>query len=405
VYLHLVLPHAWEERLPPISSGWSGFAGGVAATSPSEGPKTQKGFFKRAVQAVRQDRRPKFDAFVKTASAPADSELYYTHLMLPHRPWELLPDGRLYPTGGRRPPCLSRESWCSDTRFIALGLQRLILQTMYVDTVIGRLIDGLRESGRFDDTLIVLVADHGIAFTPGEDPRVLSGKNAHGVLPVPLIIKAPHQTEGRVVGRRVSTLDVLPTILELLGEEMPWPMDGVSRVDGEGPNAKSLRVLTKRRGAVEIDASLLRAKRGFVNRKLRLFGDGSDPDSIYCFGRHAELCGRSTEDLELLPGKGWRSRIKDADALQNVDLDAAVLPAQVRGAVSPPRGVRSSQNLVVALNGVIVGTTVSEFKDKRWQSFSAVLPPSAFRQGENTVEVFKVSGGPGKLVLREIPLK
>jgi hypothetical protein len=407
VYLHLILPQAWGERLPTISSGWSDFGGGVAPAPPADGAKSlksPKSFFKQALHSVRQDRRPGVDLFVRMASDPGRSELFFIHLMLPHRPWDLLPDGSLYTTDGRPPPCLARDGWCSDPRLVAQGLQRYILHTMYVDTVIGRLMSGLEAAGRFDETLIVLVADHGMGFTPGEHQRVVTDSNAHDVLPVPLLIKAPRQTEGEVIDRRVSTLDVLPTILEILGEKKPWPMDGVSLVNIRGPNRSPLRVLSKRRGIVEVDPSALKAKRRFVNNKLRLFGDGSDPESIFCYGRHVELCGRPTRDLEIVDELRWGLEITNADALQNVDLDGLALPALLSGTARPPRRTRSAQNLAVALNGVIVANTVTKQSGKRRHVFSALLPPTAFRQGENTVELFKVTGQRGDLTLRAVPL-
>jgi hypothetical protein len=309
----------------------------------------------------------------------------------------------MYSTNGRRTPCLSRDGWCSDNRLVALGLQRYILQTTYVDTIIGRLVSGLEAADRFDETMIVLVADHGIAFTAGEHSRALTERNAHAVLPVPLLIKAPGQTKGKVVSRRVSTLDVLPTMLHLLGEKPPWPMDGVVLVKSKGPNRSSLRVLSNKRGILEMDPSVLKAKRRFVNNKLRLFGDGSDPESIYCFGRHVELCGRSTAELEILERKKLVGKLANADAFRDVDLDSSALPALLSGAVRVPRGVQSAQNLAVALNGVIVANTVSEPSGKRWQPFAALLPPSAFRQGDNTVEIFRIMRRHDGLALLVVP--
>ncbi len=92
----------------------------------------------------------------------------------------------------------------------------------------GRLIERLKELGQYESTLIVLVSDHGEEFLD-------HGGWEHGVtlyeeqLRVPLIIKLPG---GADAGRRVETVarqvDVMPTVLDLLGIAPPAGLDGAS---------------------------------------------------------------------------------------------------------------------------------------------------------------------------------
>ncbi len=89
----------------------------------------------------------------------------------------------------------------------------------YTDQQIGRLLDGLKKSGRFDDTLIVVTGDHGESL--GEH-----GESTHSLFVyeatqwVPLIIKLPAGLYG---GRRfeglVRHIDILPTIVHALSVE------------------------------------------------------------------------------------------------------------------------------------------------------------------------------------------
>jgi len=86
-----------------------------------------------------------------------------------------------------------------------------------VDAEIGRLLDALRSAGRLDNTLVILTADHG------------EGLGDHGLLGhvhqlydtllhVPLIVSWPgHLAEGQVVTQPVSHVDLLPTVVDLLG--------------------------------------------------------------------------------------------------------------------------------------------------------------------------------------------
>ena len=85
------------------------------------------------------------------------------------------------------------------------------------DRIVGRLLDGLRSRGLYDDATIVLLADHGEGLGDhGEEEHgtFLYSATTH----VPLIVKAPG---GAGAGRRVATavqhLDVAPTLLTAAG--------------------------------------------------------------------------------------------------------------------------------------------------------------------------------------------
>lgn len=100
----------------------------------------------------------------------------------------------------------------------------------YADQQIGRLVEGLGKAGRWDDAVMVLTADHGENM--GEDGYYFAhGPSvAEGSLRVPLIIKAPGVPEGQLDEGVACGIDVMPTILDLLGlPEESWPqMDGRS---------------------------------------------------------------------------------------------------------------------------------------------------------------------------------
>src|SRR5690606_8678174 len=54
------------------------------------------------------------------------------------------------------------------------------------------------------------------------------GTGAEELAWVPLLIKAPGQAQGRVDDRNWQHVDLLPTLAELAGLDVPWPVDGVS---------------------------------------------------------------------------------------------------------------------------------------------------------------------------------
>jgi len=93
----------------------------------------------------------------------------------------------------------------------------------YTDRQIGRLLEGLRQSGHEDDTVVVFCADHGEEF--GEHGAHLHDNLDEPVIRIPLVIRAP----GLAPGTRSETaqqLDLLPTVLPLLGFEAPGDLPG-----------------------------------------------------------------------------------------------------------------------------------------------------------------------------------
>lgn len=98
-----------------------------------------------------------------------------------------------------------------------------------VDHQIGRLIARLREVGQYDDTLIVFTSDHG---TQLGDHWLLGAESYFDAsYHVPLIIRVPgveKELRGRVVDAFTEGIDLMPTILDLVGAEIPVPCDGAS---------------------------------------------------------------------------------------------------------------------------------------------------------------------------------
>jgi len=100
----------------------------------------------------------------------------------------------------------------------------------YADACLGRLLAALDEAGRTADTLIVVTADHGEGLGDHQE-------KTHGIfvydatLRVPLIFAGPGiRPAGRAVGAQAGLVDVLPTVLELLGWPAPKGLAGRSLV-------------------------------------------------------------------------------------------------------------------------------------------------------------------------------
>ena len=98
-----------------------------------------------------------------------------------------------------------------------------------MDRLLGRTIERLKGQGIYDDTLIVVTADHGFAWKVGvETRRSVSRSNVNELGSVPLFVKPPGQTHGRVSGELAQTLDVTPTIADVLNVPLGYRADGRS---------------------------------------------------------------------------------------------------------------------------------------------------------------------------------
>uniref|UniRef100_L2G7Y0 Sulfatase n=1 Tax=Colletotrichum fructicola (strain Nara gc5) TaxID=1213859 RepID=L2G7Y0_COLFN len=98
----------------------------------------------------------------------------------------------------------------------------------YVDDCVGRLLSVLKKCGLEDDTIIVFSGDHGDML--GERGLWYKMSYFESSVRVPLFVRHPKQFEPHRVTKNVSTLDILPTLCDLVGTKpLPGlPMDGVS---------------------------------------------------------------------------------------------------------------------------------------------------------------------------------
>ena len=108
-------------------------------------------------------------------------------------------------------------------------LKRLHAESMKTtDRLIGDILDALRVNGRLDNSIIVLTADHGEEFMEegyfGHSPESSSDRILH----IPLIFYGPNIVQPKTISVPVSTIDILPTICDLIGTDIPDSNRGIS---------------------------------------------------------------------------------------------------------------------------------------------------------------------------------
>lgn len=107
-----------------------------------------------------------------------------------------------------------------------------------VDHHIGRLVQFLKDTGQYEDTLIILTADHGELLG---DHHMWGKQNPYDqAYRIPLIIRDPKNPaqHGTKVDKFTETIDISPTILDMVGRHVPPSMDGTSLrpfVEGSTP--------------------------------------------------------------------------------------------------------------------------------------------------------------------------
>jgi len=390
VWLHTVSPAGLEAKLPSVSDNWGNFSGGAGV------PNTEN------VQAnLDSAREGRFDDWVRGITPGARPQLSLKHTLLPHVPWQFLPDAKLYGNGDNPIPGLSSESYGDATQVESL-YQRHLLQLGFADRELGELLRHLKREGLFDKSLIVITADHGVAFNTGErDRRTITRENAEQIGSIPLFVKAPGQRQGTVNPAYAETIDIVPTIFDVLNVRPLVRMDGRSAFSPEVQRRRTVRILQRRtfKPMRFTAAEWERGKAAAVKRKLHLFGVGRDgPLRLFRIGPHPELLTRPVRSFRVEQSRG--AHFIGGGSYARVNLRSSSVPAWVTGSLD---GVPTGVDLAVAVNGRIAAVTKSFHlaTDDR-TLFAAMVPESGFHTGRNRVELFEVRGTGASPTLRSL---
>ncbi len=386
VWLHVVSPPDVESELPSVSENWGNFGGDAEAADRPVDEDTETLNTRANLNSGRPGR---FGDWIDAIEPGRRPQLNFKHTLLPHVPWQYLPTGRAYRRVPNDPiPGLSNQAY-NDQGQLDVLLQRHYLQTGFTDLQLQRLWDKLKREGMWDDSLIVVAADHGVAFPLGSrQRRRLSEDTAAEIAPIPLLIKAPGQRRGRVDDAYVETIDILPTMFDLLNLDPNVEFDGKSAFSDEVQDRDELRFLirntfkTLRIPADEFE----RSRQEIIERNLGLFGTGRDgPERVYLIGPNRELIGQPASAA----GEKLDVDLSSAEEYRNLDPESGFVPTHVVGTVRD--GGTTKRNIAVAVNGTVVavGNTFRLVEGAEGELVSVMVPETAFRKGRNTVEVFE----------------
>jgi len=353
VYAHLSLPESARENLPSIDGSWKGFLGQAEAR---EAAPVDIGDLPVPASGVRSKWVDWIERIIDGVEEDAPPTLHFAHLQAPHIPWRINPSGSHYERPEQYDEVDGVEGgghWVIRPDLPRLAFQRHLYQLGFVDQRLGALFERLDETGNWDDSLIVVLADHGASFVPGEHRRWPEEDNLSDLYRIPLFIKLPGQVEGATFDEPVFAIDVVPTIVDALDISTDWEFDGRSLLSIEGtdrPHEPIYYCCDRDPASTEIGELFAQ-----VRRNHQWVPDQTSWMSIAGSGPYAELVGSPASDLSPRPSNDLHWSLTQADQLSSVSRASGMVPTFISGRLELPPGVKGD-DLLLVVNGTVAGT-------------------------------------------------
>lgn len=403
IWAHMSLPSAIRgDYLPELGAQWKGFIdGGAEPEAPVEDDS------EAPPHAIRWNQRMlEFEGFMQSLDNLGPDTLHYLHALLPHAPWVHLPDGRVYDIGrsdsifgmvpGHENETDIKHLWYDDEWATVIGEQRYHLQLQYVDRLVDRLIERLEQSDHFDDLLLIVAADHGTAFSPGTSRRALTRENFAEILPIPLFVRFPGQTSGRVDSTPVELLDVTPTVRSVLGLDS-IDLDGQSLLD-ERDTDSGARLINEHGEYFQFEQERLEQS---LQELLERTHSRFDWDERSVFPRLREFArwySRPFGDLGRPVEPASESiQVAGAGQWQNISPDSRFMPSRLVAGL-PDHG-HDQQIFVATINDQVAGFGRPYTYPGGDNLLEILLDHRLFAAGNNVVAVYRLEGSPGQATL------
>jgi hypothetical protein len=273
-------------------------------------------------------------------------------------------------------------------------------------------MERMRAIGQWDNTVVVVTADHGVSHKPDSLRRETDARNYELTALVPLFLKAVDQRDGVVRDDFVMNTDIVPTVVGLLGAR-PVLQNWFDGADLLSPGYTKRTALTfnhacmdaeKAGGAIQSRQyptnvqSLLTEE---AKRADMLFGSAVNPEIR--FGVHPDWLGKSPYSIGVGPDTDYSMTISpnwvDWDHL---DVNGRFLPLHLTGRVASTS--QGPLTVVATINGSVASVmpTIREGED---DVYSAMVESDRFHDGKNTLGVWAVDMVTGKPSLRRMSLK
>ena len=321
-----------------------------------------------------ENQPARFTEFLSTFRPTTDPTMRFLHLLMPHSPWTYLSSGARYDGPGGLP--FDGQWWARLTH------ERHLEQVGYTDLLLGEALRALEKTGQYDESLIIVTSDHGNSFSEGVSGRKLDDaqRAAAELAWVPLLVKEPGQSAGRVDDRNWEHVDLLPTIADYAGVEVPWPVDGLSaRGQERATNEKRFARTPGDVVTITDPAHFAAVRQGSAARPLL-------PEIP-----ELDLIGRPVDEFTI-SDRGPAATVENLAAFADVTPDGHRIPALAYGWL--PETVEPGTPVAIALNGRIGSVALAAPDVKKKLRFAGLIADrTLFRAGVNELELFVVTDG------------
>jgi hypothetical protein len=352
---------------------------------------------------LRLNQPSRFNDFLAGIQASDRPAFHFLHLLLPHAPWRYLPSGNEYnfKTFGR-----AFESDQIPVPVAELNHQRHLLQLAYTDGLVGQVVARLKAEGLWDKSLVVMGADHGQGWTPGERPRSLGERNPPNLMWVPQFIKAPRQRQGKVDDRNWEQVDLLPTVADLANIKVPWKMEGLSQVGAptRSRTEKWWYGIPGHRQVRDGPSNWSIVLKGETDTLVRA---SEGVRGLYRFGGFADLVYRSPATVGPIGGPPASAELDDWKLYGRIDPRSGKIPALVSGKLAEPLPP-ADRTVLVAVNGKVAGESrlFPERPGEPAARFAVIAPDLLFQAGDGRrqLQVYLVDRSSGQPRLQPVTL-
>lgn len=417
---HKLLPTGLRDRLPPIDEGWGGFGNGAAVdaenidagsdtgasdatipaatTAATTNPATDATLVESKRNTVRGWERdgaksqvPVVRGMVSRAARSSIPTVHFAHLLLPHRPWQLTPDLRT-----TRFVSTDRRDATVEDR-VRDEYQAFLAQYAATDSLVLEMVNDMKRSANWDRTMIIVTADHGIAFEPGESKRKdinpARTDTLEEIYRVPLFVKYPDQVGPKISDCRAQGFDLLPTVIAATGLDAGWTFDG-SDLRGSCP-VRPTRTVWWDKGSTTLTSGF-DAARATATRFGQWVARDGDVDAIARTVGYDEWFDVGIPAQVERESSIARWTLRDESLFSNVGSDEfAAVPLQVDGNIraSTPPGDRALG--LIVMDGRVVAV-VPELASMRvgTNAWRSMVLPSSLTPGSHKPLLYVARGTP-----------
>jgi hypothetical protein len=199
-----------------------------------------------------------------------------------------------------------------------------------------------------------------------------------------MLVKYPDQHEGLVDARPVRTIDLFPTVTEVLGLTRPLQVDGRSLIDSsyQGTRQEITDISTGTHTLPDPSVSLAELAARFA-RALPIAGI----DGLFRPAPFADWPGQNLDELtEVIPGAGAPAMVLNDGLTLHVSKASGSVPGFIRGEIG--MGVSSSLLVVISERGVVLAVSPISATDQGTSRFAAMVDPAFLNDGPHSFDLF-----------------